>query len=74
MARADGLRSLMFLSAAAAVLGFMMGGRLDRRWAVAAVGVLILCDLYSVDKRCVARVVHTFGDSRRERGLHSPTR
>ncbi len=54
MARADGLRSLMFLLAAAAVLGFMMGGRLSRRWAVAAVGVLILCDLYSVDKRYVS--------------------
>ena len=54
MVRADGLRSLMFLLAAAAVLGFMMGGRLSRRWAVAAVGVLILCDLYPVDKRYVS--------------------
>ena len=50
---ADGWRSFAFLVAAALVLWLALGGRLNRRVAVAAVGVLILCDLYGVDKRYV---------------------
>ena len=53
MVRADGWRSFAFLAAAAVLLWLALGGHINCRLAVAAVGVLILCDLYGVDKRYV---------------------
>lgn len=53
MVRADGWRSFLFLAAGALLLWLALGGRLNRRIAVGAIGVLVLCDLYGVDKRYV---------------------
>ncbi|MDE6301479.1 MAG: YfhO family protein [Muribaculaceae bacterium] len=53
MVRADGWRSFGFLAAGALLLWLALGGRLDRRVAVGALGVLVLSDLYGVDKRYV---------------------
>lgn len=53
LVRTDALRSLLFL---ALVFGFMMWfslGKIRPAWAVGAVGVLILIDLYGVDKRYI---------------------
>lgn len=54
MVQSDALRSLMFLLAAAAALLLFARGSLKAAYAVGFVGVLILCDLYGVDKRYVS--------------------
>lgn len=54
MVKDDGIRSLIFLVIGGCVLLMAMGGRIKSGWAVAAVGVLVLVDLYGVDKRYVS--------------------
>lgn len=49
----DAMRSFMFAAAAFAVLALYMYGKLDRWIAVAAIGVVVLGDLYAVNKRYV---------------------
>ena len=66
MVRADGLRSLMFLLAAAGALLLFVRGTLKPGYAIGFVGVLILCDLYSVDKRYVSH--SSFGPADSEGG------
>lgn len=51
MVKADALRSLMFLAVGALALWFFSSGKLKQTWAVAIVGVAVLTDLYTVDKR-----------------------
>ncbi len=51
MVKADALRSLMFLAVGALALWFFASGKLKQTWAVAIVGVAVLVDLYTVDKR-----------------------
>lgn len=48
---ADALRSLLFVALGGLALLFFMRGRLRRAAAVAVVGVLVLADLYGVNKR-----------------------
>lgn len=54
MVRSDALRSLMLLLAAAGALLLFARGSLKPGYAIAFIGVLILCDLYTVDKRYVS--------------------
>ncbi len=61
MVRADGLRSLLFLALAFAVLAWYGHGRLRRPVAIGAIGLFVLADLYSVDKRYVNHA--SFGPS-----------
>lgn len=49
--RADALRSMLFILAAAAVILFTLKGKLKQRYSILALGLLILVDLWSVDKR-----------------------
>lgn len=53
MISADAMRSFMFVAAAFGVLALYMYGRLSRWIAVTAVGVIVLGDLYTVNKRYV---------------------
>ena len=48
---ADALRSLIFVALGGLVLLFFMRGKLKRAAAVAVVGILVLADLYGVNKR-----------------------
>lgn len=54
MARADALRSLMFILIGACVLWLMSRGRLHRGIGLAVLGMLVLTDLYGVDKRYIS--------------------
>lgn len=54
MLRADALRSLLFIALGAAVIGLWLTRRMKTAWALAATGILILTDLYGVDKRYVS--------------------
>ena len=47
----DSLRSLLFILAAGAVLRPYINGKLKKGWMIAALGVLILCDMWPVDRR-----------------------
>ena len=49
--RSDSLRSLLFIVGAAALLRLYAGGKLKKAWLIAGLGVLILCDMWPVDKR-----------------------
>lgn len=49
--KADALRSLMFIALGALVLWLFIAGKLPRKWAVAVIGVAVLADLYTADKR-----------------------
>lgn len=51
MVRADSFRSLAFIILAGAPLVIYAMGRLRAAWAVAATGVLVAIDLYTVNKR-----------------------
>ncbi len=66
MVRNDGLRSLMLLLAAAGALLLLCRGKLKPGYAIAFIGVLILCDLYTVDKRYVSH--SSFGPADSEGG------
>ena len=54
LVRADGWRSLIFLLLGAGVMALFYSGKARRGVAVAGVGVLVLVDLYSTDKRYVS--------------------
>ncbi len=54
MVRADGLRSLFILLLGFGFISLFMAGKLKSGMAVAGVGVVILGDLYGVDKRYVS--------------------
>ena len=54
MVRSDALRSLLFLALALGVMTFYSLRRIRKPVAVGAVGVLVLVDLYGVDKRYVS--------------------
>ena len=49
--RQDSLRSLLFIFGAAAVIRPFIQGKLEKKWMIAALGVLILCDMWPVDRR-----------------------
>ena len=51
MLSADAWRSLLFIALGAAVLYLMASGKLRQTWASALLAVLILVDLWAVDKR-----------------------
>lgn len=53
MVSADSLRSLLFISAAFATLLLYASGKIKDLVAGAAIGVLVLADLYTVDKRYI---------------------
>lgn len=63
MVRTDSLRSLLFLLLASGMLFLYMSGRLSYGIAVGGVGVLIMADLYGVDKRYVSTTSFTAADS-----------
>lgn len=54
MVRSDAWRSLIFIVLAFAMVYCAMRSWLKQAWSIAAVGVLILIDLYGADKRYVA--------------------
>ena len=54
MTRADGWRSMLFVALGTAFLALGMARPDKRRLAVAGIGVLVLTDLYGVDKRYVS--------------------
>jgi len=54
LVRADGWRSLLFLVLGAAALALLYTGKGHRGLVVAGIGVLVLIDLYTVDKRYVS--------------------
>ena len=54
MVRSDGLRSLCILLLGFGILCLFMTGKLKQAWAVAGIGVIVLFDLYNVDKRYVS--------------------
>lgn len=49
--RSDSIRSLLFIAAALAVLWLYVSGKLRKAWVVAALAVLVVADLWPVDKR-----------------------
>ena len=49
--RSDSLRSLLFIAAAAVPLWLYVKGKLKAGWMIAALGVLVVLDLWPVDKR-----------------------
>jgi len=49
--RTDALRSALFIAAAAAVLLLFVKGKIRKSWLAPALGVLILLDMWPVDKR-----------------------
>lgn len=53
LVRADGWRSFIFIALAAILLWAYAGGHLKKAFAAAGIGVLVLIDLYGVDKRYV---------------------
>lgn len=53
MVSSDAMRSFMFLAAAFAVFALYIYGKLNRWAAVGAIGVMVLGDLYTVNKRYV---------------------
>lgn len=54
MVKSDGLRSLIFIAFAALVIFFSLRGKIKTPVAVGLIGLLILVDLYKVDKRYVS--------------------
>ncbi len=54
LVRGDGWRSLLFLALGACVFALFYSGKARRGVAVAGIGVLVLADLYTVDKRYVS--------------------
>ncbi|MDE6121497.1 MAG: hypothetical protein K2F63_06875, partial [Muribaculaceae bacterium] len=54
MVRTDGLRSILFLILGAGCVFFGLKGTVKRGVALGALGVLILADMYGVDKRYVS--------------------
>lgn len=54
MVRSDGLRSFLFLAAAACILLLLFRRKMNSSYAIAIIGLLIASDLYSVDKRYVS--------------------
>ena len=59
MVRTDALRSLLFLLLASGCLFLYLRGRLSYGIAVGGVGVLIMADLYGVDKRYLSHTSFT---------------
>lgn len=59
MVRTDALRSLLFLLLASGFLFLYLRGRLSYGIAVGGVGVLIMADLYGVDKRYLSHTSFT---------------
>lgn len=59
----DAMRSLIFLVLGALTLMLAMQGKISRKWAVAAAGLLVLIDLYGVDKRYVSHSSFVAADS-----------
>lgn len=53
MVQSDSLRSLIFLAISFGALVLLYYGKIKAVWATAAVGLLVLVDLYSVNKRYV---------------------
>ncbi len=51
MISSDAMRSFLFLAAAAGVSVLMMSGRIRRSWGIGALAVLVLADLFTVDRR-----------------------
>ena len=49
--RSDSLRSLLFIAAAALPLWLFVKGKLKAGWMIAVLGVLVVLDLWPVDKR-----------------------
>ena len=49
--RSDSLRSLIFIALAAALLWIYSKGKMKSGWMIAALGVLVVLDLWPVDKR-----------------------
>lgn len=49
--RGDSLRSALFIAAAALTVWAFVKGKLKKGWMVAILGVLILCDMWPVDRR-----------------------
>lgn len=54
LVRGDGLRSLLFLVLAFGILWLYTAGRLSKAIAIGGIGVLVLADLFNVDKRYVS--------------------
>lgn len=69
LVQADGLRSLLFLALAGGTLALFGSGRCRRGVAVGAVGVLVLTDLYGVDKRYVSHSSFTEGVDAESQGI-----
>jgi len=63
MTRADGWRSLLFVALGAAFLALGTVRPARRRLAVAGIGVLVLADLYGVDKRYLSHDSFVADDS-----------
>ena len=49
--RSDSIRSLLFILGAGALLRWFFTGKLKKAWLIAGLGVLILCDMWPVDRR-----------------------
>ncbi len=49
--KADAIRSFLFILAAAALLYFFAKGKVKKSWMIAGIAVLVLVDLYPVDRR-----------------------
>lgn len=51
MLRSDSFRSLLFIVLAAGILWLFVNGKLKKQWMVASLGVLVIADMWPVDKR-----------------------
>lgn len=54
MVRHDALRSLFLLLAVAGILRLLCKGALKPQYAIAFIGMIILCEMYNIDKRYVS--------------------
>lgn len=50
MIRTDALRTLFFIVAAAGLLWFYIKNKIDKKWVIAAIGILSVIDLWTIDK------------------------
>lgn len=50
MVRNDGIRTLFFIAVAAAMIWFYIKNKIDKKWVIAAIGILSVIDLWTIDR------------------------
>ena len=69
--QADAMRSALFLAIAAVLLYLSLSGRLKRAYGVAGLGLLVVVDMYGVDKRYISSDSYTNSVEAFARGFYA---